>query len=518
MQKIIQISVRPQIAYENEKLKNEIAKNLQVKPEEVSGFDLLKRSIDARKRDIKVNLEVNVFISEKYLKKQATKIEYPDVSTKPEVIIIGAGPAGLFAALQLIQSGLKPVIFERGKPVSERKVDVASASKNVSLNPESNYCFGEGGAGTFSDGKLYTRSHKRGNIDEILETLVFHGASEDILIDAQPHIGTNKLPNVVIQIRKSILNSGGKIHFNTRIDDFIIENSQIKGVITDKGDKIYSDSVILSTGHSASDIYYLLHKKNIAIEAKNFACGLRVEHPQGLIDSIQYHNSPDAEYLPAASYKLVTQVEERGVYSFCMCPGGFIVPASTAYGELVINGMSPSRRDSYFANSGMVVEVRADDIPEYSEHGVLAGLKFREYIEKTAFINGGNLLTAPAQTVPDFIAGKISKTLPATSYIPGVISSPLHFWLPENISKRLQYGLKTFDIRMKGFSTKEALLLGVETRTSSPIRIPRNDISLEHPQISGLYPCGEGAGYAGGIVSAAIDGQRCAKAIALKIR
>ncbi len=513
MQKTIDINLSPIVATQEDLLKKNIASKLKIDLKEISGFDILRRSIDARKKDIKINLRINVFYNEKYKKKEPIIFEYQDVGNKPEVIIIGSGPAGLFAGLSLIEKGLKPIIIERGKPVSERKRDVASASKNEFLNPESNYCFGEGGAGTFSDGKLYTRSLKRGNTRRILESLVFHGASEEILIDAHPHIGTNKLPRVISAIRKTIENSGGKILFNTRVDDFIIENNQIKGVITQKDERILSDNVILATGHSASDIYYLLDKKKILLETKTFAVGVRVEHPQGLIDTIQYHNSPDMEYLPAASYKLVTQVENRGVYSFCMCPGGFIVPSATAQGEIVVNGMSPARRDSYFANSGFVVEVRPEDLPEQEKYGVLAGLKYRENIEKTAFLNGGDMLTAGGQTIADFVKGKISPYLPETSYNPGVISSPIHFWLPESIGKRLQSAFKVFDKKMHGFITSDALVVGVESRSSSPVRIPRDKNSLQHPQIKGLYPCGEGSGYAGGIISAAIDGQRCAEII-----
>ncbi len=410
----------------------------------------------------------------------------------------------------MIEKGLKPVIFERGKDVSARKKDIQALNTNKAVNPDSNYCYGEGGAGTFSDGKLYTRSKKRGDVKRILDILKYHGAKKDILSDAHPHIGTNKLPGIIVKIRETIEEAGGEIHFDSRVEDLIIERDEVKGIITQNGDKVFGKAVILATGHSAKDIFEILHRKNILIEAKPFAMGVRVEHPQDLIDSIQYTCKIRSDYLPAAAYSLVSQVKGRGVYSFCMCPGGFIVPASTAPGEMVVNGMSPSKRNSKFANSGMVVEIKVEDFPETEKYGALAGLKYQESLEKLAFVNGGNGLVAPAQRLHDFVNGKVSPFLPDTSYYPGVVSSPMHFWLPEDISKRLQKAFKTFGKRMKGFLTNEALIVGVESRTSSPVRIPRDKETLQHPQIKNLYPCGEGAGYAGGIISAAVDGERCA--------
>lgn len=515
MQTELDLNLNPLDASNEESIKKKAASKLRIDIDSISGFDILRRSVDARKRDILINLRVSVVYNQEYIAPVPIEFNFPDVSNKDEVIIVGAGPAGLFAALKLIEKGLKPVILERGKEVSERKRDVAGISKNISLNSESNYCFGEGGAGTFSDGKLYTRSHKRGDVKNVLELLVYHGAVPDILIDAHPHIGTNMLPRVIIEIRKTILKAGGIIHFNTKVEDFIVEDDCIKGVTTASGDNIHARYVILATGHSANDIYYLLDKKKIKIEIKPFAMGVRVEHPQGLIDSIQYHDSPYSDILPAASYSLVTNVQDRGVYSFCMCPGGFIVPTSTKNGRIAVNGMSPSRRDSYFANSGFVVEIKEEDIPNIEEHGVLAGLKYRESLEESTFLNGGGFLTAPGQRLNDFVKGKLSKGLPETSYQPGIISSPLHFWLPEAIGKRLQVAFKSFDNKMKGFLTNDAVVVGVESCSSSPIRIPRDKDSLQHVQIKGLYPCGEGAGYAGGIVSAAIDGERCAEMISL---
>ncbi|MCF6366543.1 MAG: FAD-binding protein [Bacteroidales bacterium] len=513
MKKIIALRLPPKNASNIKHYKKDAAKHLEIDENDITRIEVLKKSIDARKKFVMVNLQMEVWWDEAYVKPEEFNLKLNDVSEKPEVIIVGAGPAGLFAALKLIEKGLKPIIFERGKDVSERKRDIQDINTNKGVNPDSNYCFGEGGAGTFSDGKLYTRSKKRGDVKRILDILKFHGAGKNILSDAHPHIGTNKLPGIIVKIRESIINAGGEVRFNTRIDDFIIENNTIKGVVTQAGDKVLGKAVILATGHSARDIFELLHKKNILLEAKSFAMGVRVEHPQGLIDSIQYSCKIRSDYLPAAAYNLVSQVNGRGVYSFCMCPGGFIVPASTAPGETVVNGMSPSKRNSKFANSGMVVEIKVEDFPETEKYGVLAGLKFQENLEKTAFLNGGNGLIAPAQRLHDFVNSKLSPFLPETSYHPGVISSPLHFWLPEHISKRLQIAFKNFGKRMKGFLTNEAILLGVESRTSSPIRIPRDKETLQHPQIKNLYPCGEGAGYAGGIISSAVDGERCAEMI-----
>lgn len=512
MKKIINLSLSPKRASDEKYYKHDAAEFLHISEEDITSVEIVRKSIDARKKFIKINLQLQVWWGELAVKEKF-ELNVKDVSCKSEVIIIGAGPAGLFAALKLIEKGFKPLLFERGKDVKERKKDIQAINTNKGVNPNSNYCFGEGGAGTFSDGKLYTRSKKRGDVNRILNILQLHGASNDILSDAHPHIGTNKLPGIIVKIRETIKNAGGEIYFNTRIDDIIIENDTIKGVVTQNGDTVFGKAVILATGHSARNIYELLHKKNILLEEKSFAMGLRVEHPQGLIDSIQYSCKIRSDYLPAAAYNLVAQVQGRGVYSFCMCPGGFIVPASTAPDEMVVNGMSPSGRNSKFANSGMVVEIRTEDFPEKEKYGVLAGLKFQENLEKTAFQNGGRGLVAPAQRLHDFVNGKISTSLPETSYFPGVVSSPLHFWLPEHIGKRLQEGFRVFGKKMRGYLTNEAVVLGVESRTSSPVRIPRDKETLQHPQIKNLYPCGEGAGYSGGIISAAVDGERCAEKI-----
>ncbi len=509
MQKVINLSISPKKASDEKYYKVDAAEFLNIKVEEITGIEVLKRSIDARGKFVKINLQLEVWWDETYTEEEF-HLKLKNVSDKPEVIIVGAGPAGLFAALKLIEKGLKPVIFERGKDVSARKKDIQALNTNKAVNPDSNYCFGEGGAGTFSDGKLYTRSKKRGDVKRILDILKYHGAKKDILSDAHPHIGTNKLPGIIVKIRETIKDAGGEIHFNSRVEDLIIEEDTIKGIVTQYGDKVLGKAVILATGHSAKDIFEILHRKKILIEAKPFAMGVRVEHPQDLIDSIQYTCKIRSDYLPAAAYNLVSQVKGRGVWSFCMCPGGFIVPAVTAPNEIVVNGMSPSGRNSKFANSGMVVEIRIEDFPEYEKHGVLAGLYFQQSLEQTAYLNGGNGLIAPAQRLHDFVNGKLSPVLPETSYHPGILSSPLHFWMPEHISKRLREGFKIFGKRMRGYLTNEAVVLGVESRTSSPVRIPRDKETLQHPQIKNLYPCGEGAGYSGGIISSAVDGERCA--------
>ncbi|TCN65701.1 NAD(P)/FAD-dependent oxidoreductase [Acetobacteroides hydrogenigenes] len=491
-----------------------IAKLLNVDPIQIAFVMVTRRSIDARSRDVKVSMGVRVFLDEQVPQILSHQFEYGDVSKRDEVVIVGSGPAGLFAALRLIELGYKPVVLERGKDVSSRKRDVASLNRNQPINVDSNYAFGEGGAGTFSDGKLYTRSKKRGDYRKALEALCFHGASENILSDAHPHIGTNVLPRIIGNIRKTIIAAGGKVYFDSRVTDILLKEGKAVGVKTANGDIVTGRAVILATGHSARDIYHLLHQKGILLEAKSFAMGVRVEHPQALIDTIQYHKESRGEYLPAAAYSLVNQVAGRGVYSFCMCPGGFIVPATTGLGEVVVNGMSPSERNSRFANSGIVVETRIEDAAAYAKHGVLAGLYMQMELESLAFKNGGNGVVAPAQRLADFVQGKISQDLPLTSYHPGVQSSPMHQWLPGFFSKRLQEGFKTFNGKMRGFLTNEALILGVESRTSSPVRIPRDSNTLQHPQIEGLFPCAEGAGYAGGIVSAAIDGERVADKVA----
>ncbi len=511
MIKDIQIQLSPEEAAKEELYTAKAAAHLAIEPKEITAIKVLKRSIDARKGQVKILMRAEVYIGEE-MPEEDLELHYQDVSNRESVIIVGSGPAGLFAALRLIELGMKPIILERGKEVSARKLDIAKINRESIVDPDSNYAFGEGGAGTFSDGKLYTRSKKRGNVQSVLKILQQHGADPDIMVDAHPHIGTNKLPRIIQKIRETIINSGGEFHFNHRVDGLIIENKQIKGVTV--GEIVFEGkAVILATGHSARDIYELLHKNNILLESKSFAMGVRIEHPQKLIDQIQYHCDLRDDYLPAAAYSLVQQVDGRGVYSFCMCPGGFIVPAATADNEVVVNGMSPSRRDSKYANSGMVVEIRTEDLDQYKEYGVLAGLQFQKEFEQMAFRNGGMGQVAPAQRMVDFVKGKVSNGLPDTSYQPGIISSPMHMWLPENIGKRLQEGFKVFGKKMNGYLTNDAVIIGVESRTSSPLRIPREKEGLQHPEIKGLYPCGEGAGYAGGIVSAAVDGQRVAEVI-----
>jgi uncharacterized FAD-dependent dehydrogenase len=441
-----------------------------------------------------------------------------NVTDSREVIIIGAGPAGLFAALRLIELGIRPVILERGRDVASRKKDIARISREQIVNPESNYCFGEGGAGTYSDGKLYTRSKKRGDNTRVLELLCWHGANENILYEAHPHLGTDKLPRIISSIRKSIIDAGGIFLMQKKVTDFIKEGDSIKGVITSDNEKFLSSYVILATGHSARDIYELLQKHGIELQQKSFAVGVRTEHPQELIDLIQYHGSPRGEFLPAASYSFAKQVDGRGVYSFCMCPGGFIVPSATSQEEVVVNGMSPSERNSPYANSGIVVEIRPEDLIRYSKSGELAGLEFQKELEREAWKNGGHTQRAPAQRLTDFVSGVSSGSLPKVSYFPGVTSSPLHSWLPKSVGRRLREGFRQFGTLMKGYVTNEAVVLGVETRTSSPVRIPRDPELLHHIRITGLYPCGEGSGYAGGIVSSAVDGMRAAEAVAVKIK
>ena len=511
MQKEIELVLNPKDASNDATIKHIVAQKLRISYSEISDIKITRRSIDARQKSIKVNLRVLVASGEALHLPEKPEFQFQNVNNKPEVIIVGAGPAGLFAALELIQLGIKPIILERGKKVSERKVDIAQLSRNHIVDSDSNYCFGEGGAGTFSDGKLYTRSRKKGNNKKVLQLLQLHGAKDNILIDAHPHIGTNILPRIITSIRETIISAGGEILFGQRVTDFIIDDNKIQGVITQKGEKLKSKAVILATGHSSRDIYELLHKKNILLEAKSFAMGVRVEHSQALIDSIQYHCEVRSEYLPAAAYNYVSRVNERGVYSFCMCPGGYIVPSATAQGEIVVNGMSPSGRNSVFANSGIVVEIRNDDLIDYQQFGVLAGLKFQQDLEKMAFENAKRDQTAPAQRMVDFIENRFSNTLPDSSYYCGTISSPLQEWMPTRIKNSLQQGFKDFGKKSDGYLTNDAIILGVESRTSSPVRIPREKDSLEHPQVKGLFPAGEGAGYAGGIVSSAIDGQRCAQ-------
>lgn len=489
------------------------AQALNIPKGDITGVKVLRKSIDARKANIIFNYKVAVYVRETLPTTSNYKFDYKDVSKAKAIHIIGFGPAGMYAALRCIELGFKPIVLERGKNVQDRRRDLKAINQDHFVNEDSNYCFGEGGAGTYSDGKLYTRSLKRGDVRRIFENLVFHGATEQILVDAHPHIGTNKLPKVVENVRETILKYGGEIHFETRVTDFIIKNNTIVALHLQNGEELIINRVILATGHSARDIFYLLHKKEIALEAKSFAMGVRVEHPQHIIDNIQYHCEGERhELLPPASYSLVQQVNDRGVYSFCMCPGGFIVPAATANGEVVVNGMSPSKRNNLFANSGIVVEIDVNkDLQKYEHFGALKGLEYQKNLERIAFTAGGRSQVAPAQRLTDFVEGKLSIDLNPSSYQPGLNSAPLHSLLPKLIGSSLRKGFQAFGEKMKGYYTAEANIIGVESRTSSPVSIPRND-SLEHPQIKGLFPCGEGGGYAGGIVSAAMDGERCAEA------
>ncbi len=490
------------------------AQKAGVATSDIRGLQLINRSIDARSRNIKVLLKGRLFIGEEPRPREILKPDYKNVSNARRVLIIGCGPAGMFAALRCIELGLKPIIIERGKDVQSRRRDLKAINRDHTVNPESNYCFGEGGAGTYSDGKLYTRSKKRGSVQRVLDILVNHGAVEDILIEAHPHIGTNKLPKVVEAIRETILHFGGEIHFDTRMDDIIRKGNRISGIKTQNGDLLEGEALILATGHSARDVFELLHKKDILIEAKPFAMGVRVEHSQELINKIQYHGQSN-EFLPPASYKLVEQVQERGVYSFCMCPGGFIVPAATAVDELVVNGMSPSKRDNQFANSGIVVAIELSDLRKYEKYGPLAGMAYQREAEQAIWKAGGSDQTAPAQRLTDFVKGKVSQNLSETSYMPGIISSRMDEVLPTPIAERLRQAFPKFGQKMKGYYTEEANVIGIESRTSSPVRIPRKRDTLQHPQIDNFFPCGEGAGYAGGIVSAGIDGENCADAVAV---
>ena len=515
MHKKFSLVLEPEIAFDTQNFRLYLHKLLQL-PEDASSYIRpLKRSIDARGRQVKVNVEAEIFVDEIATPIISFQKNYLDVSKAKQAIIVGAGPAGLFAALRLIELGIKPILIERGKDVRTRRRDLAAINKDHIVNPESNYCFGEGGAGTYSDGKLYTRSKKRGDIRRVQEILVAHGATEEILVDAHPHIGTNKLPQLVSELRESILSSGGEVHFNTKVTDFILHNKEIKGVILENGDEISGLGVILATGHSARDIFELCQKRDILIEAKPYAMGVRIEHQQRLIDSLQYHRPERGQYLPAASYSLVGQTFfkgiQRGVFSFCMCPGGFIVPSATAPGELVVNGMSPSRRDSKFANSGMVVAINEVDLQPYKQFGALAGLALQKELEQKACRMAGGGQTAPAQLVDDFIKNKISRNLLETSYQPGLMSLDMTDVLPDFIARPLQEGLKQFGQKMKNYASNQAQIIGIESRTSSPVRIPRDKERLEHIEIKRLFPCGEGAGYAGGIMSAAMDGERCAE-------
>ncbi len=521
MQKTIDIAVSPLEAATPELLKPILQNEAGIHKDLLFDFQIQKRSIDARGRQVKIRLRVDIFENEPITPLYLGNFHYPNVANSQPIIIVGAGPAGMFAALRLIELGLKPIIVERGKDVRSRRRDIADINKKHIVNSDSNYCFGEGGAGTYSDGKLYTRSKKRGDLKRILEILVAHGATDQILVDAHPHIGTNKLPNVVAAIRESILEAGGEIHFESRVEDFIISNAQMTGVVLAGGLSIHAKAVLLATGHSARDIFRLLQQKGVHIEAKPFALGIRVEHPQSVIDSIQYHCDNRGVYLPAANYSLVDQVKlkksQHGVFSFCMCPGGFIVPSATASGEVVVNGMSPSRRDSRFANSGIVVSVELEHLKDFQHHKELAAMEFQASVEQKAWEMGGKTQTAPGQRLVDFVEGKFSNTLPDTSYQPGLVSVQMQEVLPAFIAESLQKGFRAFGQKMRGYLSNEAVIVGVESRTSSPVRIPRDPVTLEHQQIAGLFPCGEGAGYAGGIASAAMDGERVAEQIAIKL-
>jgi uncharacterized protein len=509
---LVDIRLLPEEASDPEVIAYTTASKLGIRDYANLQFKVVKRSIDARKRQVIFNLRVWVHIEDEVVETYRP-IEYPSVLNKPEVAIIGAGPAGLFAALKLIELGFKPVIFERGKDVRARRRDLAALNKQHLVNQESNYCFGEGGAGTYSDGKLYTRSTKRGDVDSILRTFIQFGATPDIAVDAHPHIGTNKLPNIIVAMRQQVLDCGGEVHFNSKLTDLFSENNEVSGIEINYKETFKISRLILATGHSARDIFQLLKKKNIAIEAKEFALGIRIEHPQLLIDQIQYHCDSRSEYLPPAAYKWVEQVENRGVYSFCMCPGGIIAPCATDIEEVVTNGWSPSKRNNPFANSGVVVSIKPTDWKAFGNHEALAAMEFQRSVEHAAWIAGGKKQSAPAQRVNDFLKGKISKSLPDCSYQPGIVSSDLRKVLPDVVWRNLELGLKQFGKKMPRYLSEEAVMVGVESRTSSPVRIPRNPETLQHTQLSGLYPCGEGAGYAGGIVSAAIDGEKCAMAI-----
>ncbi|AOP36418.1 FAD-binding protein [Leptospira tipperaryensis] len=510
----LQLRVAPEIAGQEEELRAFVSKTLKINSQEIRHIEIVNRSIDARQKTIYINLKVLVFIHEDFVEKPILLPDYPNVSNAEEVIVIGAGPAGLFASLQLILSGKKPILLERGKDVKSRPLDLKEVNIHHNVNEDSNYCFGEGGAGTYSDGKLYTRSKKRGNVREILELLVGFGASRDILIEAHPHIGTNKLPKIVRNIREKIIEQGGEVHFNQRVVDFLLNGNQIVGVETKNGDKIYAKKVILATGHSARDIFELLNRKQIEIELKLLAIGVRVEHQQSLIDSIQYSCENRGPYLPPSPYSIVKQVDGRGVYSFCMCPGGVIAACATKPEEIVTNGWSSSKRARPSANSGIVVELRHEDFKLFSKYGALAAMEFQKSIEHKAWIAGGKRQTAPAQKLGDFVNDKLSADLPKTSYTPGITSVELKNVLPDFIFRSLQLAFKEFDKSMRGYLTNEAVVHAPETRTSSPVSIPRDTETLQHVRIQGLYPCGEGAGYAGGIVSAAMDGIRCALACA----
>ncbi|TCD02410.1 NAD(P)/FAD-dependent oxidoreductase [Pedobacter psychroterrae] len=509
MQKEIEITLLPEESAEEHAIKKQLSIALKIEIQRIKGYQILKRSIDARSRKVVYRMQVRVYIDEPILADNYI-VNYQNVSNSKQVIIVGAGPAGLFAALQCIENGFKPIVLERGKDVKQRRRDLAAINKEGIVNIESNYCYGEGGAGTYSDGKLYTRSNKRGDINKVLQVFVQHGATEDILVDARPHIGTNKLPLIITSIRECILNAGGEVRFDQKVTDLLIDFGKIKGVVVNGEEKLLADAVILATGHSARDIYELLHQKKILIEAKPFALGVRIEHPQAIIDAAQYHCDIRSEFLPPAYYSLVEQVGSRGVFSFCMCPGGIIAPCATHPDEIVVNGWSPSKRNNPFANSGTVVQVTLEDV---KGDDPLRMMHFQARIEQHAFQLGGGDLVAPAQRMIDFVENKVSADLPRNSYLPGTKSVMLKETLPAFVAESLRNALPVFGRKMKGYYTNEAILVGVESRSSSPVRIPRDKETFQHPQVAGLFPCAEGAGYAGGIVSAAIDGVNCANAI-----
>ncbi|MBQ9651645.1 MAG: FAD-binding protein [Prevotella sp.] len=510
-----QIRLQPQQVANEAAIRRYIADEEGIDVRTITHVRILKRSIDARQRTIFVNLKIRVYINEEPRDDAYQHTDYQDVSQSPQVIVVGEGPGGLFASLRLIELGLRPVILERGKDIHERKKDLALITKTQRVDDESNYCFGEGGAGAYSDGKLYTRSKKRGNIEKILNVFCQHGADTSILADAHPHIGTDKLPRVIENMRNTIIRCGGEVHFETKMTELVIHNETVVGVkainLKTGKEEQFEGPVILATGHSARDIYRYMKNAGIEIEPKGIAVGVRLEHPSHLIDQIQYHNKNGrGQYLPAAEYSFVTQVDGRGVYSFCMCPGGFVIPAATGDEQIVVNGMSPSARNTRWSNSGMVVEIHPEDM-EGSD--VLRVMKYQEDLERNCWLQGNRKQTAPAQRMMDFVNNKVSYDLPASSYAPGIISSPLHFWLPSEISSRLQQGFRKFGQMSRGFLTNEAVLIATETRTSSPVRILRDKETLQHVRLRGLFPCGEGAGYAGGIVSAGVDGERCADQI-----
>lgn len=533
----LQLRVLPEVAYDAANLRTDVAQRLGVSPQQIHAIRPVKRSIDARQRQVMVNLTLEVFIDEDPTSLSYERIHYGDVSRAPQAVVVGAGPGGLFAALRLVELGVRPIMLERGRDVNGRKKDIAAISRDHIVDSESNYSFGEGGAGAFSDGKLYTRSKKRGNVQRILSIFCQHGASTDILADAHPHIGTDRLPGIIERMREQIKSSGGEVHFQTRVDEllFSADGGRVVGVRTADG-KEFHGPVILATGHSARDVYRYLHQAGVEIEQKSLAMGVRLEHPSHLIDQIQYHNRQGrGKYLPAAEYSFVQQVQNRGVYSFCMCPGGFVVPAATGPEQLVVNGMSPANRGSKWSNSGMVVETRPEDIDGElmpflleamsdesfaaahtdfdDKHNPLRMMYAQEALERAAWIQGGRSQVAPAQRMADFVNNRLSADLPKSSYNAGLVASPLHFWLPQFITTRLQEGFKAFGRRSRGFLTDEAILIATESRTSAPVRILRTPETLQHIRLEGLFPCGEGAGYAGGIVSAAMDGERCAEAL-----